>query len=358
MPSLIPILTITGSDGAGVVGIQADIRTISALGGYALTAITSVTTHDENGTTSINDITPEMIIGQVRAVVKEWHPKVTKIGLVRDVTAIKMLKKEIVASQKIVLVPGIFSSDGSQIIPDAAVAAIKKHLVPMATLLILRCNEAEKMLAMKIKTDDDMIKSARAFVDMGAESVLLRASKHSEGLLTALLYENENCHFFTSHNTEGWQRHGVGGALSSAIATRLAFGDDITTALEKAHDYMHKQVVYAVKEMIQHSRKTVIYNKLMSLVAQYYNKSHDVNFYADKLCISTRYLSKVTNDVVGASPKQIISDYVMKEAKILLESTNFNIQEISNRLGFTSQSRFSSFFMKYERCTPSDFRMR
>ena len=356
MPSLVPILTITGSDGAGVVGIQADIRTISALGGYALTAITSVTTHDENGATSINDIPPEMIIGQVRAVVKEWHPKVTKIGLVRDVHTIKVLKKEIVASQKIVLVPGIFSSDGNQIIPDDAVAAIKKYLLPMATLLILRCNEAEKMLNILIKTDDDMIKAAQIFVNMGAESVMLRASKHSDGLLTALLYEKDTAHFFTSHNTEGWQRHGVGGALSSAIATRLAFGDDITTALDKAHDYMHKQVVYAVKERVQHSRKTVIYNKLMSILAENYNKSHDVRFYADKMCISTRYLSKVTNDVVGISPKQIILDYVMKEAKILLESTNFNIQEISDRLGFSSQSRFSSFFMKYEKCTPSDYR--
>ncbi len=358
MPNLVPILTITGSDGAGVVGIQADIRTISALGGYALTAITSVTTHDSNGTTSINDLPLEMIIGQVRAVVKEWHPKVTKIGLVRDVPTIKMLKKEIVASQKIVLVPGIFSSDGKQIIPDEAVAAIKRHLIPLATLLILRCNEAEKMLAMKIKTDDDMIKAARAFINMGAKHVLLRASKHSDGLLTALLYENENCHFFTSHNTEGWRRHGVGGALSSAIATRLAFGDDITTALDKAHDYMHKQVVYAIKEKMQHSRKTVIYNKFMSLLADNYKKSHDVDFYADRLCISTRYLSKVTNDIVGVSPKKLISDYVMKEAKILLESTNFNIQEISNRLGFSSQSSFSSFFIKYEKCTPSDFRQK
>lgn len=358
MPTLVPILTITGSDGAGVVGVQADIRTMSALGGYALTAITSVTIQNDDGSTSINDLPTDMIIGQVRAVVKEWHPKVTKIGLVRDIATIKMLKKEIVAAQKIVLVPGIFSSEGKQIIPDEAITAIKKHLLPMATLLVLRCNEAEKMLAMKIKTDDDMIKAARTFIDMGAESVLLRASKHSDGLLTALLYENDRTHFFTSHNTEGWQKHGVGGALSSAIATRLAFGDDVATAIDKAHDYMHKQVVYAVKEKIQHSRKTVIYNKLMSLLAENYNKSHDVEFYADKLCISTRYLSKVTNDVVGISPKQIISDYVMKEAKILLESTNFNIQEISNRLGFASQSRFSSFFLKNEKCTPSEFRMR
>lgn len=358
MPTLVPILTITGSDGAGVVGVQADIRTMSALGAYALTAITSVTVQNDDGSTSINDLPTDMIIGQVRAVVKEWHPKVTKIGLVRDVATIKMLKKEIVASQSIVLVPGIFSSEGKQIIPDEAVAAIKRHLIPMATLLILRSNEAEKMLAMKIKTDDDMIKAARTFINMGAEFVLLRASKHSDGLLTALLYENDRTHFFTSHNTEGWQKHGVGGALSSAIATRLAFGDDITTALEKAHDYMHKQVVYAVKEKIQHSRKTVIYNKLMSILAENYTKSHDVEFYADKLCISTRYLSKVTNDVVGVSPKQIISDYVMKEAKILLESTNFNIQEISNRLGFSSQSSFSSFFLKNEKCTPLEFRMR
>ena len=358
MPQLIPILTINGSDGAGVVGVQADIRTISALGGYALTAITSVTTQNENCEVYIEDLSPDMIIGQVRAIVKESHPKVVKIGLVRDMSTVKMLKNEIVAAQSIVLVPGIFSSEGKQLVSDETISAIKRHLLPMSTLLILRSNEAEKMLGIKINTDDDMMNAARAFVDMGVESVMLRSSKHNEGLLTALLYENGKPHFFTSHNTEGWQKHGVGGALSSAIATRLAFGDDIMAAIGNAHDYMHKQVVYAVSEKIQHSRKTVVYNKFMSLVSENYHKSHDVSFYADKLCVSTRYLSQVTNDIVGVSPKQLISDYIIKESKILLESTNYSIQEISNRLGFSSQSAFTSFFIKNENETPSAFRLK
>ena len=201
MPQLIPILTVNGSDGAGVVGVQADIRTISALGAYALTAITSVTTHDENDEIFINDLTSDMIIGQVRAIVKDYHPKVVKIGLVRDASTIKMLKNEIIAAQNIVLVPGIFSSEGKQLISDDVISAIKKHLLPMTTLLILRSNEAEKMLGIKINIDDDMIEAARTFINMGAESVLLRASKHNDGLLTALLYENGNAHFFTSHKT-------------------------------------------------------------------------------------------------------------------------------------------------------------
>ncbi len=356
MPQLIPILTINGSDGAGVVGVQADIRTISAMGGYALTAITSVTTYNENGESFINDLSSEMIIGQVRAIVKESHPKVVKVGLVRDIPAIKMLRCEIVASQSVVLVPGIFSSEGKQLVSDDVVSAIKKYLLPMTTLLILRSNEAEKMLGIKINTDDDMAEAAHTFINMGAESVLLRASKHNDGLLTALLYENETAHFFTSHNTEGWQKHGVGGALSSAIATRLAFGDNILAAIDKAHDYMHKQVVYAVSEKVQRSRKTVVYNRFMSLLADNYHKNHNVNYYADRLCVTTRYLSQVTHDVVGISPKQIISDYLMKESKILLESTNCSIQEISNRVGFLSQSTFSSFFIRNAQCTPSEFR--
>lgn len=358
MPQLIPILTINGSDGAGVVGVQADIRTISALGGYALTAITSVTTQDENGEISIRDLSSEMIIGQVRAIVKESHPKVVKVGLVRDASMIKMLKNEIVAAQDVVLVPGVFSSEGKQLVSDEVVSAIKKYLLPMATLLILRSNEVEKMLGIKINTDDDMIEAARTFINMGTESVLLRASKHNDGLLTALLYENGTAHFFTSHNTEGWQKHGVGGALSSAIATRIAFGDDILTAIDKAHDYMHKQVVYAVSEKVQHSRKTVVYNKFMSLVTENYHKSHDVSFYADKLCVSTRYLSQVTNDIVGVAPKQLISDYIIKEAKILLESTNYTMQEISIKLGFSSQSAFTLFFVKNEKETPSAYRLK
>ena len=251
---IIPVLSVNASDSLGHVGIQADIRTITSLGLYAVTAITSI---------DLNDFPSELIISQVKNIVSSMHPKVVKLGLIRDAQTIKAIRNEVIGAKSIVEAPGIFSSNGEQLIPDDAIDAMKRHLIPIASILILRSKEAEKLLNIKINTDDDMIKVARTFIEMGAESVLLRTSKHSDGLLTTLLYENDKAHFFTSHNTEGWQKHGIGGALSSAIASRLAYGDDIVNAIENAHDYMHKQIVYAVSNKEIESRKTIIYNQFL-----------------------------------------------------------------------------------------------
>lgn len=355
MKHLIPILTINGSDSTGIAGIQADIRTVSAFGIFALTAISSVTVQDANGIKHIHDVPSELVLNQTRSIVKEYHPKVVKLGFIRDASLIRTLRDEIIGIKHIVLVPGILSSQNERLMPDGAVHAMRKYIVPISSLLMLRCNEAELMLDMKINSDDDMRKAVDTLINMGAESVLLRGGKHTSGLLTALLYENGNYHFFTSHNVEGWQKHGVGGALSAAVASRLALGDDVANAVSKAHDYMHKQVVYSVSDITHESRKVVAYNDFMSLVASHYNKRHDVNFYAEKLCVSVRYLSKITNDVVGLSPKKVIIDYIIQEAKVLLETTNLNIQEISNKLGFTSQTFFTSFFKRNAGTTPNAY---
>ena len=231
-----PVLTITGSDSTGGSGIQADIKTITALGGYAVTAITSVTVQDSNGIRRIHDLPADMVTEQVRSIMQDIRPGAVKVGLVRDVETIKALHDEIISCRRIVCDPGFLSSHGTQLVPDEAVEAIRHHLIPEASLLLLRCNEAERLLGMNIATDDDMIKATETLTDMGAEAVLLRGGHQTDGMLTALYYEKGRKAFYTSRNTEGWQRHGVGGALSTAITTRMAFGDNTMTAIQKAHD--------------------------------------------------------------------------------------------------------------------------
>ena len=119
---------------------------------------------------------------------------------------------------------------------------------------------------------------------------------------------------------------------------------------------MHKQVVYAVSNKEVESRKTVIYNQFMSLLAKYHNTHHEVAFYADKLCVSTRYLSQITNIFLNISPKDVIDDYILKEAKVYIETTNLSIQEISYKLGFSSQTTFSIFFKRKENCSPTEYK--
>ena len=372
----IPILSINGSDSTGQSGIGADIQTIAALGGYAVSAVTCICTHAtemEQGArdkgqeaTDIHSISPapcllplapDIVVKQVEKSISLLHPKAIKVGLVTDSETVRRLRDEVIACRRLVVAPGIFDADGKPMVSDNVVEAIKRHLVPEALLLMLRCRDAEKMLGISIKTDDDMLEAARLLHEMGAEWVLLRGGQHTKGRVTALLFNFSTFHFFTSYNVDGWQRHGVAAALSAAITTRLGMGDDVPTAVRNAHDFIHSQVVYAKPDEMG-GRAIDIYNRFVSLVAEHYYSAHDVAFYADRLCITTRYLSQITDRVVGKSPKQIIADYLLSEAKTYLDTTRLSIQEVADRLGFSSQALFCKFFKSQEKTSPSDYRIR
>ena len=342
----VPILSINGSDSTGQAGIGADIQTIAALGGYAVSAVSCVGDYP---------LPPDTVLKQVGDIISTLHPKAIKVGLVTDSETVQRLRDEVIACRRLVVAPGIFDADCKPMVSDDVVEATKRHLVPEALLLMLRCRDAEKMLGISIRTDDDMLEAARLLHEMGAEWVLLRGARHIKGRLIALLYGQNKTRFFSSYNTEGWQKHGVAGALSAAITTRLGMGDDVPTAVRNAHDFIHSQVVYAKPDETG-GRSIDIYNRFVSLVAEHYRTAHDVAFYADRLCITTRYLSGVTDKVVGKSPKQIIADYIMSEAKTFLDTTCLTIQEIADRLGFSSQVLFCKFFKSQEKTSPSNYR--
>ena len=391
-----PILSISGSDSTGQSGIQSDLQTIAALGGYALTAITCVSLHAPAPcplplAPCPLPLAPEVVRSQVESVISSFHPKAVKVGLVTDSETVRLLRGEVMACSKLVLAPGIFDADGRQMVGDDVVEAIARHLVPEALLLMLRLRDAEKMLGISIQTDDDMQEAARRLHEMGAKWVLLRGGQHTKGRLTALLSPPptspqeggesltptpsprrgefrgrkppssggglEGGSFFTSYNIDGWQRHGVAAALSAAITTRLGMGDDVPTAVRNAHDFIHSQVVYAKLDEAG-GRAIDLYNSFVSLVAGHFKTAHDVSFYADRLCITTRYLSQVTDRVVGKSPKQIIADYLMSEAKTYLDTSRLGMQEIADRLGFSSQALFCKFFKAQQGTSPSDYRNR
>ena len=384
------ILSINGSDSTGQSGIQADVQTIAALGGYAVTAVTCIVWPPSNSPQGREGfvfsplgklergcaLNGAVVLRQISSIINTLHPKAIKVGLVTDSETIRLLRDEVIATSRLVVAPGIFDADGRQMIDDEAIEAVRRYLVPEALLLMLRCKDAEKMLGISIQTDDDMVEAAKQLREMGAEWVLLRGGRHTKGRLTALLYgRNErptanqpkanncplslvSCQFFSSYNTEGWQRHGVAGALSAAITTRLGMGDDVPTAIRNAHDFIHSQVVYA-KDTDEKNRRSIdLYNAFVSLVAEHYRDAHDVSFYADKLCITTRYLSQITDKAVSKSPKQIIADYLMSEAKSYLDTSRLTVQEIADKLGFSSQALFCKFFRNQEKTSPTEYRSR
>lgn len=355
-----PVLTITGSDSTGEAGIGADIRTISALGGRALMAITSVMVSTGKNVISAHDLPPQLVSEQIKTAMKDGIPRAVKVGMVRDEHTISLLPEQLLAIPKRVMIPSVIDSQGRRILSSQALDAWLKYLLPLSTLLILRVKEAEIMLGRNISTDEELLQAAQQLRDMGAKAVMMRGGHTREGFLTALLLHEGGHRFFTSRNTEGWQRHGVSGALSSAIATRYALGDDTTEAVSNAHTYLHSQVVYAVSPSHNGTyalRSADVYNSFISLIAEHYNSEHSIAFYASNLCVSPRYLCSITDKMVGRSPKQILSDYLLQEASTLLTSTRLTVQEISIRLGFPTQAEFARFFSKQHGCSPMAFRI-
>lgn len=353
---MIPVLSITGSDSTGGAGVQADIRTISAMGGYAMSVITSIAVQNSGGIHSVHEVPCGIVMGQLYSIFDDITPKAVKVGLINDVETMRNIRKEIIGCKSIVCDPGLVSSHGICLMSHEAIEAFRRFLLPESSLLVLRCDEAEILLDMKICSTEDMLRAAKELVSDGAKWVMLRGGNLDDNRLTALVYGEGSHKFYTTYNIEGWQRHGVGGALSTAIATRLAFGDDMVTAIRNAHDYIHSQVVYNVSSETRNPRLAELYNEFLSLIADNYSQAHDVAYYADKLAITTRYLSQVTRAMVDKSPKQIIDDYLLQEIDILLSSTSLTIQEISDKLGFSSQVLLSKFYRSKKGMAPKEFR--
>lgn len=353
---MFPILCINGSDSTGQSGVQADIKTAKDMGGYAVTSVTSVTVQSHTNIKQVLELPTELVIGQIKAVYDDFHPKAIKVGMINNVQTIRRIRESIVGNQKIVCSPGILSSHGGCLMSNESIEAFRKHLIPICTLLVLKCTDAEILLGRSISTDADMIEAARTLHELGAEWILLRGGVHTEGRINALLYGEGYQQFFSSMNIEGWKRHGVGGALSTAIATRLAQGDDIVTAIKTAHDYIHNQVVYCVENNGANIRFNELYNTFLSLVADNYHTAHDVQFYANRMAITSRYLSQITRTIAGKSPKQIIDSHLLQEITQRLVTSAENIQEISIAFGFSSQVMFTKFFKAKHGISPTQYR--
>ena len=201
-----------------------------------------------------------------------------------------------------------------------------------------------------------MVFAAERICEMGAENVLLRGGNVVEDCITTLFFDGKESTFFSSHNIDGWQQHGISGAISSAIATCMAMGDSLQEAISHAHTYMHSQVVYQVENHEGGHRPADLYNAFMSLVVQEHAKHHDVSYYCQRLSITQQYLSRVTAKTVQKTPKEILSEYLLHQATVMLQTSRLTVQEISQHLGFSSQAAFSRFFRSETTLSPIEFR--
>lgn len=241
------ILTIAGSDCSGGAGIQADIKTISALGAYATSAITAITVQNTCGVTGIHPIPPAYVKGQIEAVMTDIHPTAVKIGMINDAEIIKTIAGCLrrYTPYYIVLDPVMISTSGCKLMEDDAITALTSLLMPLATLITPNLHEAEALTGKPITTVGDMEKAAEELLRFGSEAVLIKGGHlKDEDMCDVLCMQGHpQPYHFSSKKVESRNTHGTGCTLSSAIATYLALGEPLEEAVRKAKAYVYQGIL-------------------------------------------------------------------------------------------------------------------
>lgn len=232
-------LTIAGSDCSGGAGIQADIKTMTANGVYAMSAITALTAQNTTGVTGIMEVTPEFLGQQLDSIFTDIYPDAVKIGMVSSVELIRTIseKLELYEAKNIVVDPVMVSTSGSKLIKDHAIEALKKYLFPKAAVLTPNIPEASVLAGITISCEDDMIKAAEIISNEYGCAVLCKGG-HSINDANDLLYFEGESRWFIGERIDNQNTHGTGCTLSSAIASFLAKGNDLETAIQLSKDYI------------------------------------------------------------------------------------------------------------------------
>ena len=254
----IAVLTIAGSDCSGGAGIQADIKTISALGCYAASAITAVTVQNTQGVTAVHAVPPEIVAGQIRAVMDDIKAKAVKSGMVNDAETIKAIADTLADYdiEHIVVDPVMVSTSGSKLMQDDAIKVFIEKLLPMSTLITPNIYEAEILAGKKITDEDAMNDVAGEILSKGAEAVLIKGGHIGGDKKVDLLYnairktEARSSELtmmigdsFESETVETRNTHGTGCTLSAAIASNLAMGLGINKAIDKAKYWLTSALI-------------------------------------------------------------------------------------------------------------------
>ena len=232
-------LTIAGSDTGGGAGIQADIKTMTVNGVYAMSALTALTAQNTVGVQGIYEITPEFLAQELDSIFTDFTPDAVKIGMVFSVPQIGVIAEKLKQynAKNIVLDPVMVATSGSKLINDDAVAALKEKLIPLADVVTPNIPEAEILSGMDIKSADDMVTAAKKISNEFGCAVLLKGG-HSLNDANDLLYRDGGYKWFNGRRIDNPNTHGTGCTLSSAIASNLAKGFDMDTAVMRSKEYI------------------------------------------------------------------------------------------------------------------------
>lgn len=243
----IRVLTIAGSDSGGGAGIQADIKTISAMGCYAASAITAITVQNTLGVQTVYPIPLDILEGQIDAVISDIGADAVKIGMLHSSELVHLVADMIekYTIKNIVLDPVMVSTSGHKLIEEAAVEVIKQRLLPISRVVTPNIPEAEILIGRRISSEQDLNEVAYELADYYGVSVFLKAGHLDGDTLTDYFYniEDHTCTLLPSKRVYTRNTHGTGCTLSSALAASLAKGYGLTSAAKYAKRYIEKAII-------------------------------------------------------------------------------------------------------------------
>ena len=239
------ILIIAGSDSSGGAGIQSDIKTVTSLGSYALTAITAVTVQNTEGVKSVIPIPPNEIKNQIVYSSKDIKPDATKIGMLHSKSVINKVIESLknLKIKKIVLDPVMVAKGGSKLIDNEAIRVLKKDLIQRVSLITPNIPEAEVLTDVKITNKEDMIFAANRLINLGAKNVLIKGGHLNTNKVQDIFLNKSDFKIFTSTRYKTKNTHGTGCTLSSAIATFFSCGKSIKKACELGIKYVNSAIL-------------------------------------------------------------------------------------------------------------------
>ncbi len=233
------ILAVAGSDPGGGAGIQADLKTITVLGGYGLSVITALTAQNTRGVQAVHPVPPAFVAAQMKSILSDIGVDVVKTGILANAEIISAVAARLKSCRirKIVVDPVFLAGGGEALTEPAALPALKAALLPLAYVVTPNLAEAAALTGLKVKTVSDMEKASRAIAKLGPANVLIKGG-HLAGEPIDVLFDGEGIYHFRAERVSGEDRHGTGCTFSAALATSLAQGYDLVDAVSKAKSFV------------------------------------------------------------------------------------------------------------------------
>lgn len=241
------VLIIAGSDPSGGAGVQADIKTVTALGGYAAAAITALTVQNTRGVTTVHPVAPDVVAAQIAAVMDDIGADAIKIGMIGDFETARVIEAALKRWRgvPVVLDPVLIATSGDALAGDGVAAFIRERLAPLAAVVTPNADEASALTGLAVADRAGLIAAGEALAALGAGAALVKGGHLQGDTVEDVLCAGDGARVYSNARIATTSTHGTGCTLASAVATGLAQGMALPAAVKRAVDYVHKAIATA-----------------------------------------------------------------------------------------------------------------